>query len=59
MENVNELRTSNLIMKDPVSATMLFELRWHAFFNTVILNPDGGKMRVVRTYCWRVESIDH
>ncbi len=45
---------SRLTAIDPVSVCMVFEKRWRAFLNTVILDPQG-QVGIVTDYFWRLE----
>jgi hypothetical protein len=52
--NVESVTISSLTAIDPVSVCMVFENRWRAFLNTVILDPQGP-VGIVTDYFWRLE----
>ena len=52
--NVKSVTISSLTAIDPVSVCMVFENRWRAFLNTVILDPQGP-VGIVTDYLWRLE----
>jgi ATP-dependent DNA helicase PIF1 len=52
--NVESVTISSLTAIDPVSVCTVFENRWRAFLNTVILDPQGP-VGIVTDYFWRLE----
>jgi hypothetical protein len=53
--NFDSVTISSLTAMDPVSVCMVFEKRYRAFLNTVILDPQGP-VGIVTDYFWRLEN---